>query len=114
MDFDAAIAAHARWKYRLSDHVDGKSTEQLDPAVVGCDDKCDLGKWIHSTSGGSAVFSDLKREHAEFHQHAAAIVRKSKEGKKSEALDMLANDAVYATCSFKVIALIKTMRDATK
>jgi len=33
---------------RLRKHIYGISDEVLDPAVVGCDDKCALWQWIYS------------------------------------------------------------------
>ena len=51
-----AMQAHANWKKRLHDYIEGKSTEDLQPHQVGMDYRCVLGKWIHGS--GKARFGD--------------------------------------------------------
>ena len=66
------------WKQRLAAHINGTSTEKLDPAVIQQDDQCALGKWIY---GEGKAYTDLsmyekvRQDHAHFHEHAAAIVK---------------------------------------
>lgn len=112
MDFDAAIVAHARWKYRLTDYVDGKSKEKLDPKVVGCDDQCDLGKWLHSGECKNLACRELRDAHASFHRAAAAVVVLVNGGHPKEAHDALATSGEYAKYSAEVIARIKALRTA--
>ena len=40
LDIDAAINAHERWKARLMDYLEGRTTVGLDPAVVRREDHC--------------------------------------------------------------------------
>jgi methyl-accepting chemotaxis protein len=111
MNFDEAMVAHMRWKFRLADYIQGKSTEKLDPTVVGLDDRCDLGKWIHEQSDKAcdADFKELQREHAAFHQTAASVLEAVAAKKAEDAKSLL--DGLYSTTSSNVIMLIKRLRE---
>lgn len=88
-----AIQAHQAWSQRLRDYIDGKSSEQLDPEVVSCDDKCVLGKWIHGTAlpkfGNLNEVEGLRDHHAQFHKIAGNIIRLHDDGQSSEAEQFL-------------------------
>jgi len=90
LDFVAAIEAHRKWKARLTDFIEGRSEETLDPAVICQDDKCALGKWIHGEGktfcGHLPRFHQLKADHAEFHIHAAEVVRLAQKGHSVQAM----------------------------
>ena len=76
MNFLEIISAHIRWKQRLLDYIENNS-EKLDPAQVGTDDHCKLGKWIYGEGQAYANmphFDKVRTEHAKFHKHAAAVV----------------------------------------
>lgn len=105
LDIVSAIEAHVRWKIRLEAHINGTSTENLDPEVVCKDDQCVLGKWIHGEGrakyDGEPLFASLKKVHADFHQAAADVIRKANGGDKPGALEML-QEGRYAKCSYAV------------
>jgi methyl-accepting chemotaxis protein len=111
MNFDDAMVAHLRWKFRLSDQIQGKSKETLDPKVVCRDDACDLGKWIlsHSDKMSSDDYKELKSEHAVFHRNAAAVLEAVTAKKPDDAKKLL--DGPYAASSANVIMLLKRIRD---
>lgn len=76
MNFLEIISAHIRWKQRLLDYIEN-SNEKLDPAQIGTDDHCKLGKWIYGEGQAYASmphFDNVRTEHAKFHKHAAAVV----------------------------------------
>lgn len=114
MNFDEAISAHQRWKTRLRLHIDGKSTEALDPAQVGKDDQCDLGRWIYGEGarvmGAKAEFQDVKQSHAHFHSVAADVLRKSLAGDKAGAGAAL--DGPFFDSSSKVVQAIMKCKKA--
>ncbi len=93
LDIDVAIAAHENWKVRLEAYLAGNSTEDLRPEIVSCDDRCDLGKWIHGDGhthlGRYATFSDLKATHRMFHYVASNVVTLNQAGKHDEAKQVL-------------------------
>jgi methyl-accepting chemotaxis protein len=114
LDFDGAIAAHGKWKQRLLDFVAGGG-EQLDPAVVGRDDQCALGCWIHGDGRalrGNAQYTDLKAEHAGFHRCAADVIRTQIEGNTAGAREQIA--AEFSNRSRRVIGLLESMRSSGK
>lgn len=53
--FDA-MQAHANWKKRLMDYIEGNSQEDLQPHNVCVDNRCTLGIWIHGH--GKARFGE--------------------------------------------------------
>lgn len=76
MNFLEIISAHVRWKQRLRDYIQNKA-EPLDPASIGRDDQCTLGKWIYGegqTFAQALNFEKVRVEHAAFHKHAAAVI----------------------------------------
>lgn len=110
LDFDAAIDAHGKWKQRLVDYVAGGG-EKLDPAIVGRDDQCALGCWIHGDGRalrGNAMYGDLKVEHAGFHRCAADVIRTHLAGDSGGAREQIAGE--FSNRSGRVIGLLKTMQ----
>jgi hypothetical protein len=109
LDIDAAIGAHQKWKIRLDDYVQGRSSEDLRPEVICFDDRCDLGKWIYSTGakqlGRYPGFTALKEHHKMFHFIASNVVSLAQAGKGEEAKRML-----LTTYENKSDSVIKTLR----
>jgi hypothetical protein len=94
-DWLRIITAHVAWKQRLQKFLDGTSTETLDPAVIGVDNRCELGKWIYS--GGTsfqhnANYTTVKELHANFHKVAASIVDYHMRGETQAAQSLLTGD----------------------
>lgn len=89
-----AMLAHAAWKRRLNDYLEGRSKENLEPNKIGVDHACMLGKWIHSDGqvkfGDQPAFVKLVEEHAKFHQNAAKVVEAHQTGNTSLAQEILA------------------------
>lgn len=114
LDFDGAIAAHGKWKQRLLDYVAGGG-EQLDPAVVGRDDQCALGCWIHGDGRalrGNAGYTELKGEHAGFHRCAADVIRTQLAGNSDGARAQISGE--FSNRSARVIGLLQSMRHGGK
>jgi hypothetical protein len=112
IDVDKAIAAHENWKTRLQDQLSGTSTEQLDPAVVCLDDRCELGKWLHGPGGQRLgkypAFSVLVARHQYFHVQAAAVVTQNLAGDLPAADRTLKGPFRYA--SNQVVLLLKELK----
>lgn len=112
LDIDVAIGAHQNWKARLALYLEGKSTEDLRPEVICHDDRCDLGKWIHSDGqkqlGQYAMFAELRAVHKIFHQHASSVVALQNAGKHADAKALL--DGEYAKTSERVIRRLKDLK----
>jgi inorganic pyrophosphatase len=88
MNFDEAITAHSQWRIRLQGFIAGTSQENLDPKIVAVDNKCVLGQWIHGEAKQYAQMPEyvlLIKEHANFHQRAANVLRLVEAGKREEA-----------------------------
>ncbi len=111
LNFQEAVAAHQRWKARLQACIDGTRSEKLDPAIVGRDDQCVLGKWIHgqgaATFGDLPVFSELKAGHAEFHRVAGEVLTSVYAGRAEEAAKVLGS--TFAQASVKVLGLLASL-----
>ncbi|WP_323054956.1 methyl-accepting chemotaxis protein [Dechloromonas sp. A34] len=114
LDIDGAILAHGRWKQRLLDYVAGGG-ESLDPAVVGRDDQCALGCWIHGDGrqlSGSIRYTELKAEHAGFHRSAAEVIRAYLAGDARAARQRIAGE--FSGRSQRVIGLLEAIRPGGK
>ena len=105
VDFYAAIQAHVLWRVRLEAYVEGSSNEELNPAVVGRDDCCALGKWIYGAGGKHygthPIFPDLKEVHACFHKAAGEVISCVDSGNIEKARELLLQGE-YTTCSHRV------------
>lgn len=83
MNFFDALDAHLSWKQRLRRYLEGQLAEDLQPEAVGCEDGCDLGRWIRSTNGSLRhlpEFRKMRELHADFHRCAAEVVEAVKSG----------------------------------
>jgi Chemoreceptor zinc-binding domain len=93
LDMHVALSEHGNWKNRLQAYLDGHSKEVFDANVICFDDRCDLGKWIHSTGkarlGHHPGFTALMSHHKMFHFAASNIVALRNRGKTAEANAML-------------------------
>lgn len=89
LDIQVAIAAHENWKNRLQAYLEGTSKEVFDATVICFDDRCDLGKWIHSSGqaklGRYPGFTALMSHHKMFHFAASNVVALQSRGKTAEA-----------------------------
>lgn len=116
MNFDDAIAAHIKWKVRLTQFIDGTSAEKLQSTAVCKDDLCDLGKWIY----GEGVkyqplphYRDLVAKHANFHVCAADVVKKVEDGDRSGAKASLGGPFANASKE-TVTAIMELKKEAAK
>jgi hypothetical protein len=98
---DRAIAAHAKWKYRLMEAIDtGKSQWQV--ADVRTDGACDFGKWLLSLSLSQRLSEHSKKVralHTEFHGLAADVLELALAGRKEEATAAIALGSRFAAVS---------------
>ncbi|MDP3086793.1 MAG: CZB domain-containing protein, partial [Methylotenera sp.] len=109
--FQDAENAHVKWKMRLVQFIGGKSHEDFDEKIVSCDDKCDLGKWIHGPAtryASLAEYKNLRTSHADFHKSVGAIVKCVHEDKADDARMLLGGE--FAGASKKTISAIKAMQ----
>jgi methyl-accepting chemotaxis protein len=93
--FDDAESAHIKWKMRLIQYIGGQSNEDLDVETVSCDDKCDLGKWIHGPATRYATmmeYKNLRQSHAAFHKSVGEIVHSVHEQNPEQARSMLGGE----------------------
>lgn len=110
MNFFEAINAHVAWKVRLQQHIKGSSEERLDATVVGRDDQCSLGKWIHShveEHGAMPLFRQVQEQHADFHRCAAEIIEIANRGQQAEAEHKLHHD--YAHLSHMIVTSLRKL-----
>jgi len=116
MNFDDAIAAHIKWKVRLSQFIDGVSTEQLSSATICKDNLCDLGKWIYGEGAKYKVaphYQDLVKKHANFHICAGDVVKKVEHGDRAGAKSALSGTFAIASKE-TVTAIMELKKEAAK
>ncbi len=107
-----AIAAHGQWKQRLRDAAaTGKS--EWRPETVKTDNACDLGKWIYGEAKAqvpnAAALEEVRKLHAEFHQHAAQVLSLAILGKRAEAEAAMAMGSPYSKVSTALVSALKKL-----
>jgi len=108
MNAEAAIKAHVEWKGKLRAYLSAPN-KSLNPVEIEKDNKCELGKWLHSEGAkhaGKQTYKDLVVEHAKFHKAAADVVRRADAGQKVMEETMLGNKSTFSSVSGKVVELI--------
>jgi len=116
MNFDDAIAAHIKWKVRLTQFIDGTGTEKLVSTTVCKDNLCDLGKWVYGDGmkfKGLPHYQDLVKKHANFHICASEVVKKVEGGDKSGAKSALGGPFAVASKE-TVTAIMELKKEAAK
>lgn len=111
MNFDDAIAAHIKWKVRLTQFIDGTGTEKLSSATICKDNLCDLGKWIYGEGAkfkAAPHYQDLVKKHATFHVCAAEVAKKVESGDKAGAKSALGGP--FAGASKDTVAAIMVLK----
>jgi hypothetical protein len=113
LNFRSAIEAHQKWKLRLQAVIESSSREKLDPSVIGRDDQCELGKWIHGAGGrqfgAELQFADLSRKHAYFHVCAGRVLSLAQNGQKKRALTEISATGEFGRVSREVIGDLASM-----
>lgn len=94
-------------------YLDGSSSEELSAETICFDDRCDLGKWIHSSGqanlGRFPGFTALVGRHKMFHYAASNVVALSKAGKEAEARKMLTGQ--FEAFSRSVVSELEELQD---
>jgi len=113
MNFDDAMAAHIVWKLRLKQLVEDESPEACDSASTARSDLCELGKWISGEGSryqATPAFESLRTKHAEFHVHAAEVIRKVQDGDRKGAIVVMKGP--FEAASREIIQAIVEVRKA--
>ena len=116
MNFDDAIAAHIKWKVRLSQFIDGTSSEKLSSDTICKDNLCDLGKWIYGEGAQykkAPHYQDLVKKHANFHLCAAEVVKMVEKGDRPGAKNALSGEFAAASKE-TVTAIMELKKESTR
>ena len=115
--FDRAIAAHAKWKYRLFQAINtGKSEWTV--AEIRADDRCDFGDWLNHLPVAKRTderYSRVRSLHTEFHKVASEVLALALSGKKEEAQVAMSMGSPFTEVSAQlVLSLSKWAKSDTK
>ena len=101
-EISAAIGAHGLWKVRLKDAI-VKGSSEFQPSVVGRDDQCAFGKWLHGVSDQQVKSSPGYKKcvdlHREFHAQAAKVLDLALAHKQKEAEGAISASSHFARVS---------------
>jgi len=116
INFMDGINAHVKCKVHLLNHLNGSSAEPLDPAVIGRDDQCVLGKWIHGPAFRhfhmSPIFYQLRSQHAQMHHIAGNIVEHVQANNRAAAEALM--EGKYKDASRKVMKALTELNQSAK
>lgn len=112
-DFGLALKAHADWKHKLRNAIDGK--ESLDEKRIARDDVCVLGEWLHDKQNVEKFahlenYRDCKQMHAKFHQEAAKVAKEINGKNYDKASQMLSSGSEYCAISTDIALCIHQLR----
>ncbi|MHB8900004.1 MAG: CZB domain-containing protein [Thermoguttaceae bacterium] len=111
---DNAVAAHARWKYRLMEAIDtGKSPWRV--ADVRTDQACDFGKWLVALPLSERLSEHARHVrtlHGEFHTLAASVLELALAGRKEEATSAMAMGSRFAIVSSNLTVAVTAWKQA--
>jgi methyl-accepting chemotaxis protein len=119
MDWDAAISAHTNWKLRIFKAAKNGNQEKLDPSIVGKDNECALGQWLHgegkSVMAAKPEYQELIKLHADFHRQAASLITLIAAGQVAQAEGVLGDkNSAFSQSSLKVVGLLMRFKSASK
>ena len=92
VDLHGAIEAHKAWIEKLELTLRNQNPEEYDPAIVGVDNLCILGKWLHGEGKKYAhlnEYANVLLAHQRFHECAGRILDAHKHGYFAEAISLL-------------------------
>ena len=116
MNLEKAIQGHAEWKLKFRAAITRK--ERMDAVVIGADDRCALGQWLHGEGktrfGGLQGHAECLRRHALFHREAGRVARTINEGKYAEAEALLGETTTYTQVSREVASAIMRLKKEAK
>lgn len=116
MSIADVIDAHMRWKLWLQEYVDGRSEEEIDPALACREEQSPAGRWIHRHAVEHYIrygaFFTVRAKHAQFHLLAGEVVHKVLEGDRAAAAEMM-NTRVLKISHEVIHALLELNRQAT-
>jgi hypothetical protein len=110
---DRAIAAHAKWKYRLMDAIDSGQSE-CRVVDVRANDACEFGKWLASlplSERLSSRYQQVQSLHAEFHVLASNVLELALSGRAQEATAAMALGSRFAAVSSQLTMAILAWKD---
>jgi hypothetical protein len=100
----SAIKKHAEWKTHLSNAIrTGQTTLSIDE--VARDDCCRFGHWLYALDGevrSTHRWRCVQQVHADFHRHAAAVLKLAVSGKASAARAALSYSSGFAQTSARL------------
>ena len=116
-EISAAIQAHARWTFHLQDAIQSGRSE-FTPETVAADDQCDFGKWLYSrmgsANGDTALFTQIKELHAQFHQQTGKVLSLALSGGADKAALLIANGSEYKRLSEELISALTKLGTRTR
>ena len=111
---DNALAAHAKWKYRLMEAIKtGQSQWRI--SEVRTDEACHFGKWLLTLPLSIRLSENYKKVrllHHEFHGFAADVLELAIAGRKDEANAAMAMGSRFAVCSSTLTMAIMSWKES--
>jgi hypothetical protein len=114
--FERAIAAHAKWTYRLMEVAESGSGK-WSVAEVRADDRCEFGCWLEQLPARkrySDQCSHITSLHTEFHSIAAEILALALLGEKEEAKAAMALGSRFKQVSGELTSALSAWAESEK
>lgn len=105
LSLQEAIDAHEAWIAKLELTLRNQNPDEYDPAVVGNDTICTVGRWIYGYGvelNNYPEYHDVLTAHRDFHLCASTIIQSHKSGQFGNATKALRYDLVELSNAFQV------------
>jgi Chemoreceptor zinc-binding domain len=116
MNFEETVRTHCLWKNHLLGIIAGSIAEPSDPEIMGADDKCALGLWLHGearTHSHLTEYLQLMDAHSDFHRQVAMAVKLVNAGKCDRAKFLL-ETGKFNDASVRVIKAIQSLQQKVR
>lgn len=110
---ERAIAAHAKWKYRLLEAIDARRSE-WHVSDVRSDQGCEFGKWLASlplTERLSPHCQKVRTLHSEFHAAAAHVLELALAGRQEEGRTEMGFGSRFAAVSADLVVAVNAWKE---
>ncbi|MDT3735878.1 MAG: CZB domain-containing protein [Denitratisoma sp.] len=107
-EIDAALHAHAAWRTRFKDYLNGRTA--FDTELAGVTDQCDFGRWLAKEGYRlmpSEIHGQIIEAHAEFHHVAGEIVHNIREKRFDLVKQNLAPEGAFNLASARLADLLR-------
>lgn len=106
-EVEQALDAHALWRKRFKDYLNGRAA--FDVANAGATDQCQFGQWLNREGYRlmpTDLYGQIREAHDDFHRVAASIIQKIKDKQFADARQDLSASGPFNQASERLAGFL--------